>query len=100
MATDNPTWGYRRIAAELAGLGHQIGASAVWRILKQHERQLERLVIDDIDRYNTHRPHRSLGQRPPRPAVPDEATRVAPPPVRVARTSRCHGLINEYRKAA
>ena len=34
IATDNPTWGHRRVQGELVKLGHPIASSAVWQILQ------------------------------------------------------------------
>jgi putative transposase len=34
MARDSPSWGYRRIHGELAGMGRKIAPSTVWKILK------------------------------------------------------------------
>ena len=67
------------------------------RTIIWNRRQPNNLVVDYIDRYNTHRPHRSLDQRPP------VATDAADQPDRllqVVGTARCGGLINEYRNAA
>lgn len=36
MAEENPTWGYRRIQAALANLGHAINAITVRHILRRH----------------------------------------------------------------
>ena len=35
LATENATWGYRRIHGELAGLGYRLAPSTVWSILKR-----------------------------------------------------------------
>jgi hypothetical protein len=34
IATDDPTWGHRRVPGELLTLGHRIAASTVWQILQ------------------------------------------------------------------
>jgi transposase len=63
-----------------------------------NRRQLERLVIGYIAHHNEHRPHQSLGQRPPTP--PNEPPDTPTASITVLRTSRCDGLIHEYRNAA
>ncbi|MCP5029777.1 MAG: transposase family protein [Actinomycetia bacterium] len=68
------------------------------RTIIWNQHQLERLVVDYIDHYNDHRPHRSLDQRPPR------ATDASTPPgqhhLQVVKSAQRDGLINEYRNAA
>jgi transposase InsO family protein len=36
LATENPTWGYRRIQGELATMGVRLAPSSVWEILRRH----------------------------------------------------------------
>jgi putative transposase len=67
------------------------------RMLITGERNL-RLILDEyVGHYNGHRPHRTLGQRPP-------AGRERPPAmgtnVRVLRRDRLGGLIHEYAQVA
>ena len=68
------------------------------RTLVWNREQLERIVTDYIDHYNEHRPHRSLDQRSPCPTVPSQNRSPVGKPIR--RSSRCDGLIHEYRNAA
>ena len=67
------------------------------RTIIWNERRLRTLVLEYIDHYNSHRPHRGIDQRAPN----DDADVV---PVGqghlIQRQRRCGGLINEYRTAA
>ena len=66
------------------------------RTLIWNRRHLEQLLRDYVEHYNTHRPHRSLGQR-----APDTRDVVAYRPGQpIRRHPTCGGLINEYRQAA
>jgi transposase InsO family protein len=66
------------------------------RTLIWNRRQLQQLLREYVEHYDTHRPHRSLGQRAPNAA---EVVEYRPgQPIRQHPT--CNGLINEYRQAA
>jgi putative transposase len=66
------------------------------RTLIWNRQQLELLLRDYVEHYNTHRPHRSLGQRAPN----DRAVVAYRPGQPIRRHPTCNGLINEYRHAA
>jgi transposase InsO family protein len=66
------------------------------RTLVWNRRQLEQLLDQYVEHYDTHRPHRSLGQR-----APNTREVVAYRPGRpIRRHLTCSGLINQYRQAA
>jgi hypothetical protein len=63
-----------------------------------NERQLRRLLVEFIEHYNTHRPHRGIQQR-----SPTSIDHAAPEPVpfdRIRQRRVLGGLINEYHHAA
>jgi transposase InsO family protein len=70
------------------------------RTIIWNQRQLERLVVDYIDHYNTHRPHRSLNQRAPTASGSTIPTTQPHRRPQVIKSTRCDGLIHEYRNAA
>ncbi len=68
-------------------------------ILIVHRRQLEGVLREYVDHCNAHRPHCSLGLRPPEAAAtPLPTARASPRQVR--RRDRLGGLIHEYERAA
>src|SRR6266567_1692089 len=36
LASENPSWGYKRIHGEISGLGYTLSPSTVWNILRRH----------------------------------------------------------------
>jgi putative transposase len=66
------------------------------RMLIVGERHLASVLTEYTEHYNGHRPHRSLGQRPPNPPSQVVDLNAA----RVRRRPILGGLINEYSQAA
>jgi transposase InsO family protein len=66
------------------------------RTIIWNQRQLRALIVEYIDHYNRHRPHRSLDQRAPN----DDPDLEVPPTLTIRRHATCGGLINEYKAAA
>jgi transposase InsO family protein len=68
------------------------------RMLIFGRRHLEVVVHEYIEHYNSHRPHRSIGQLPPQPKgkVPAKLKNVDPS--RIQRANRLGGLMHEYRR--
>ena len=66
------------------------------RTIIWNERQLHALLVEYVDHYNNHRPHRGIGQR-----APDDDHLVTPirPGHPIQRHTTCAGLINEYQPA-
>ncbi len=68
-------------------------------LLIASRRQLERVLLVYVEHYNTYRPHRALGLRPP--ARGHRLHLVGPnPPDQIQRRARLGGLIYEYTRAA
>ena len=65
-------------------------------LLILNRQHLEAVLADYVEHYNGHRPHRSLGLRPPRGPTAIPAVIGG----EVVRRTRLHGLINEYSRQA
>ena len=69
------------------------------RILITGWRHLHHTLSAYVDHYNTHRPHRALGQRPPDAKIA-VASADADDSIRVRQRDRLSGLIHEYSQVA
>ena len=70
------------------------------RMLILGRRHLEAVVREYVEHYNSHRPHRSLGQLPPQPKVIAPAVLTDGDPSRLLRAERIGGLIQGCRLGA
>jgi transposase InsO family protein len=70
------------------------------RMLVFHRCQLEAVLVEYVDHYDSHRPHRSLDQAAP--LTMQHMSQLASPPDanRLRRSDRIGGLIHEYELAA
>ncbi len=59
LATENPTWRYRPIAGEIAGLGRKVRRELLNRVLIINPRHLRKVLAEYETHFNTHRPHRA-----------------------------------------
>ena len=66
------------------------------RMLILGRRYLIAVLGEFVEQYNTHRPHRTIGQAPPRPSAPADVGS-ATPAATIVRTDRLGGLIHDYR---
>jgi putative transposase len=69
------------------------------RVLILGRRHLVAVLGEFVEHYNSHRPHRSLGQLSPSTMGPGPVI-VNPDPARLRRADRLGGLIHEYRLVA
>jgi putative transposase len=70
------------------------------RILIFHRRQLEAILVEYVEHYNGHRPHRSLNQTAPLSMSPMSPPTSTPDATQLRRSDRLGGLIHEYKLAA
>jgi putative transposase len=68
------------------------------KILVLGERHLRTVLTEYIDHYDRHRPHRTLQQRPP--DAPNNSPSPPSDPIKIVRSARLSGLINEYSQVA
>jgi transposase InsO family protein len=70
------------------------------RMLIFHRRQLEAVLVEYLDHYNSHRPHRSREQSAPLSMYPVPPLASPPDANQLRRSDRLGGLIHEYELAA